>query len=515
MGSFGHEALCRLDSLRFSVSNPYDIPVTLFAGPDVPIETEGIEQLLSFLDLQKTLDDLWAREQKGLILPFFGEASGQLERVVLTPDFHRGSGIPVGTVALARGFVIPAAVGNDVCCGMRLLATDLRADEVEQHAPALARRLRELFFEGQRDIPMSPRQREALLRNGLYGLWETSADNADRGLWAYYDPGEQGDDLLRADHHGSLPAESIFGFEKFVRSSGAIDGRDPQIGSVGGGNHFVELGRVDELYEATAAEWGLRKGAVTVMVHTGSVGLGHAVGGHFCDLARREFAAGVPHPDHGFFPLPAWGPKAGAAGAYLDALKNAANFAFGNRLLLGLMAVRAMSEVVGRRVSSRLVYDAPHNLVWAREGGRYLHRKGATPAEGPERLGGPFASTGRPVLVPGSMGASSYVLAGHGEVAALESACHGAGRALDRRTSALIDEATYRRALAPLRVVTPLDPDSPSVRGRADVLAKYHRRVKEEAPYAYKDVGPVIRTVEEAGVARRVARLWPLMTVKG
>ncbi|MCU0683687.1 MAG: RtcB family protein [Polyangiaceae bacterium] len=514
MGSGHNEALERLDPFRSSVSNPYDIPVTLFAGADVPIEAEGIAQLRSFLDLQRTLDELWAREQKGQIAPFWGEGAGRIERVVLTPDFHRGAGIPVGTVALTRGFVIPAAVGNDVCCGMRLLATDVRADELDAHAPALARRLRELFFEGQRDIPMSPRQREALLRDGLFGLWDTSGDNAGRGIWAYYDARTQGDDLVRADRQGSLSAKAIFGFDKFVRSSGEIDGRDPQIGSVGGGNHFVELQRVDELYESTATDWGLGKNKVTVMVHTGSVGLGHMVGGHFCDQARRDFAPGVAHPDHGFYPLPAWGPRQGGAAAYLDALKNAANFAFGNRLFLGLMAIRAISEVLGRAVEHRLVYDAPHNLIWERGEGRYLHRKGATPAEGPAG-GGPFATTGRPVLVPGSMGASSYVLAGHGDESALASACHGAGRALDRRASAQVDEETYRRALAPLRVVTPLDPDAPAVRLRADVLAKYHRRVKEEAPYAYKDVGPVIRTVEDAGVARRIARLWPLMTVKG
>ncbi|HEU4532511.1 MAG TPA: RtcB family protein, partial [Polyangiaceae bacterium] len=404
---------------------------------------------------------------------------------------------------------------NDVCCGMRLLATDVRADELDAHAPALARRLREIFFEGRRDIPMSPRQREALLRDGLFGLWDASGDNAGRGLWAHYDPRAQGDDLLRADRQGSLAAGSIFGFDKFVRSSGEVDGRDPQIGSVGGGNHFVELQRVDELYESTAGDWGLGKGAVAIMVHTGSVGLGHAVGGHFCDRARREFAPGVAHPRHGFYPLPAWGPRRAGAEAYLDALKNAANFAFGNRLFLGLMAVRALTEVLGRPVGHRLVYDAPHNLIWEQGEGRFLHRKGATPAEGPAAPGGPFAATGRPVLVPGSMGAASYVLAGHGDEAALASACHGAGRALDRRASARVDEETYRRALAPLRVVTPLDPEAPAVRTRADVLAKYHRRVKEEAPYAYKDVGPIIRTVEEAGIARRVARLWPVMTVKG
>jgi tRNA-splicing ligase RtcB len=119
------------------------------------------------------------------------------------------------------------------------------------------------------------------------------------------------------------------------------------------------------------------------------------------------------------------------------------------------------------------------------------------------------------VIIPGSMGASSYVLAGEGNEAALESACHGAGRALTRGGAAHVDERVYARSMERLRVVTPIDPASPEVRTRRDILAKYHQRLKEEAPFAYKPITPVVQTVEEAGVARRVARLFPIVTVKG
>src|SRR5215470_12389638 len=150
----------RLDDTRSSIPNPYGVPVTLFANRDVPIELEAVEQALGFVAIAGTIEDIWRRERAGSIAPFWGETAGRLQRVVLTPDFHRGGGIPVGTVAEARGFVMPQAVGNDVCCGMRLLVTDVTRDELAPHLDAIHRPLRAVFFRGQREIAMSPRQRE-------------------------------------------------------------------------------------------------------------------------------------------------------------------------------------------------------------------------------------------------------------------------------------------------------------------------------------------------------------------
>lgn len=279
----------------------------------------------------------------------------------------------------ARGFVVPQAVGNDVCCGMRLLATDVDRSELAPHVGALKQRLRAIFFQGQRDIPMSPRQREAMLRDGLEGLHATAGDNARTGIWAHYDPRSQLADLDRVHFHGGLPARGTFAFDAFIRASGRRDGRDIQIGSVGGGNHFVEIQAVDELIDgATARSFGLTKNAVTIMAHSGSVGLGHMVGGHFNERAHSLYPRGVPHPEHGFYVLPAVGPHAAEAVRYLDAMRNAANFAFANRLFLGLMVVRALTEVLGRKVASRLVYDAPHNLIWEPEGGEPRYGEGVT-----------------------------------------------------------------------------------------------------------------------------------------
>lgn len=515
----------RVDDTRLEIENPHGVPVSLFANRDVAIEGEAIEQALSVVAVQGTIEELWKAERAGIIDPFWGDAPGQLERVVLTPDFHRGSGIPVGTVAQARGFVVPQAVGNDVCCGMRLLVTDITRDELIAHLGELPRPLRAVFFEGQRHIQMSPRQREALLREGLWGLLETSGDNAGAGLWQYYDRAREERDLARVHFQGVVPARGLFAFEDYVRASGSTSSRDSQIGSIGGGNHFVELQVVEDVFDgATAHDWGVRQGQVAIMAHSGSVGLGHVVGGTFLDRARSLYPGSLRHPEHGFYVLPTGGPHAGLAARYLDAMHNAANFAFANRLFLGLMAVRVLSEVLGREVSSRLVYDAPHNLIWSptadghAHGDVYLHRKGACPALGPAPHAtstSPFRFTGHPVIIPGSMGASSYLLAGTGNQSALCSACHGAGRSLSRGKSRHVDEATYRDTFSRLRVVTPIDPTAPEVRLRRDVLAQYHDRLKEEAPYAYKDITPVVQTVEDASVARRVARMWPLLTIKG
>ena len=514
-----HGVLRRVDATRIQIENPYGVPITLFANAEIPVEAEAIEQLLAFVSLQETLDTLAAAERLGQVAPFWGDTAGRLASVVVTPDFHVGSGIPIGTVADARGFVIPRAVGNDVCCGMRLLVTDLTRAEITPLLDRLGAPLRATFFEGKRNIPLSPRQREALIREGLPGLLRTAGDNARTGIWRHYDPREQENDLERVHFGGSLPARAMPDFDDYVRGSGAVDGRDCHLGSVGGGNHFVEIQAVEDVFDgATARAWGLRPDAVAIMAHSGSVGLGHIVGGTFDRRARAIFPRELRQPAHGFFVIPVAGPHAATAAAYLDSMRNAANFAFGNRLMLGLMAASVLSEVAGRRVQARLVYDAPHNLVWEPGDGvpGYLHRKGACPAPGPEPASSaPFRDTGHPVIIPGSMGSSSYVMAGQGNQEALASACHGAGRILSRGKARRMDEKISARALAPLRVVTPIDPSSPSVRGRRDVLEQYQGRLKEEAPYAYKEIAPVIETIGNAGIARPIARLWPLLTIKG
>lgn len=494
-------------------------PIKLFASEDVPIERQGVEQIAQFANLADDLKRIQEAQRRGQIQPYWDDHTpGQLQRIVLTPDFHKGSsGIPVGTVALTQHALIPQAVGNDVCCGMRLLATSLTKSDLRALADRLPQVLRGIFFEGKRHIALSPTQRRAILREGLIGLHDTHKENLSQGIWQHYHPDEQLRDIEYVHQMGSLPTNDCFAFEDYIRGSGQQTGYDAQMGSIGGGNHFVELQTVEDLFDgATAHAWGLSKAQVVVMIHTGSVGLGHKVGKHFTACARANYPQQLKRPAHGFYVLPTTGPHKALATQYLSAMHNAANFAFANRLFLGLMVLRALREASAKAVDARLIYDAPHNLIWSKGDDQYIHRKGACPAYGPSsQTVAPLSYTGAPVIIPGSMGASSYLMAGRGNTHALCSACHGAGRAITRSQARHLSEARFEREVAPLRVITPIDPNAHHIKRRSDILAQHRDRLAEESPHAYKPITPIIETVEEANIAHRVARLWPWMTIKG
>jgi tRNA-splicing ligase RtcB (3'-phosphate/5'-hydroxy nucleic acid ligase) len=501
----------RINDSCCTIDNSMGLDVRLFANENVAIDRDAFAELFDFLDVHRAVQDVLEGERNNKF-SFFADQTVGIERVVLTPDFHKGSGIPIGTVVENTGFVIPAAIGNDICCGMRLLVTDLPASMLDKHWPELQKRLREIFFQGQRNIPMSPRQREAVLRYGLPGLLDTIKDNEGSGIYQLFNAKDQTDDLSRAFNGGGFNTSRLFGFEKLIRSSGSIDGRDPQIGSVGGGNHFVELQRIDELLcKQTARELDISAGNLAIMIHSGSVALGHAVGGHFIDRAKELFPAGIKHPKNDFYMLPMVGPLATEGMFYINSMRNAANFAFANRLFLGLMTIKAIQEVLGITIDSRLIYDAPHNLVFGK-GDKFIHRKGATPAEGPTN---PSEWIGKPVIIPGSMGSASYLLTGLGNEDALQSACHGAGRVMPRGEASHVSDKIFDAQTQELRIVTAIDPLSPQMQMRRDIMAKHKERVKEEAPYAYKPITPIIDSIEAAGIARPVAKLMPLLTVKG
>lgn len=502
--------LNRISDSCCDVKNNMNLDVKLFANKDVFVDDSAFEELFEFLDVNRAIEDINNKESKGEV-SFFGDAAS-IEKVVLTPDFHKGSGIPIGTVVETDGLVIPAAIGNDICCGMRLIATDLPVSRLENHWTEIQNKLRQIFFQGQRNIPMSPRQREATLRYGLPGLLDTISDNINNGLYKYYNVSSQKDDLNKMYNHGGFETSRLFGFEKLIHSSGLIDGRDPQIGSVGGGNHFVELQSIDEIMcKASAKHFNLSTGNLAIMIHSGSVALGHAVGGHFIDQAKSIFPKSVKDPKNDFYPLPMRGPFKKDGEFYLESMKNAANFAFANRLFLGLMAVRAIQEVIGTNLDTRLIYDAPHNLVFHKKN-NFLHRKGATPAEGPTN---PSDWIGAPVIIPGSMGSASYLLTGLGNEEALESACHGAGRSMARGEASHVDDKIFDQQTEKLRIVSKIDYNSPQMQMRRDIMSKVKERIKEEAPYAYKPITPIIKSIEHAEIARPVAKLMPLCTIKG
>lgn len=461
----------------------------LFANEQVPIDRASLEEAKTISEIA---DVIAALNAAGL----FGDHTGCLHRAVFTPDYHKGAGIPIGTVLDADGFVLPKCAGSDIGCGVRLIITDMRREEFARldHLDAI---LRHRFFEGGRDVPLTESDRAAMLRDGAIGLPRMTG-----GLWDRIDFNQVQTDLDRTHQLGHWPTRNLWRFEDYVRGSGGKS-YDSNIGSIGGGNHFVEVQYVEEcLDKPTCWQWGIKREFIAIMVHTGSVGLGGMVGAGFMRAAQQLYPAGLPRPEHDYLPLPTVGPHREQGENYLSAMGLAANFACVNRLVLGELALHCLSDALGRQVTGQLVYDAPHNLVWS-QGRHHIHRKGATPAEA---IPDPTFPNGHPVLVPGSMGDASYVLRGLGSVASLCSAPHGAGR----RTARGQGRNAATAELEPLRIVTAIDLKFV----RREIADACRKDLIEEAPSAYKPVLPVIDTVADAGIASPVARLRPVLTIK-
>ncbi|RSM57729.1 RNA-splicing ligase RtcB [Actinoplanes sp. ATCC 53533] len=499
--------LVRTDDSWLTLPNPANVPVEICAGPDVPLEPAAIDELLTVLDTARTLRVL-AEATPGL------EVEPRIDKVVCTPDFHKGAGIPIGTVLKTVGALIPQAVGNDINCGMRVEATSLRVEQVRPHLDKLEQRLRHLFFEGGRRIGLTAAHREGLLRDGIPGLLAEGVPATTDGAWRQVGP----DDTVefRGRYHAAgYPVASADAFRDWITSGGGTS-YDSIIGSVGGGNHFAELQYVTAIHDGPAAyAWGLVPGQVVLMVHSGSLSLGHQANATGLDQARAAWPRGVPTPANRILPMLLDERSAPQRERYLTAFANAANFALGNRFFMALMLRAGLAGVAGD-VTAKLVYDAPHNLLWPGDDGTVVHRKGATPAGGViDHEHRPPELWGEPVIVPGSMGAPSYLLRGLGNARALGSACHGAGRSIARGAAARGSDADLDAFLREFRVVTPLNHRDPTVAARRDIIEAWRRDLKQEAPWAYKNVGPVVDSLRHAQVAQPVAELQPLLTVKG
>ncbi|MGN9810107.1 RtcB family protein [Micromonospora sp. BQ11] len=412
------------------------------------------------------------------------------------PDVHWGYGFPIGGVAatdVAHGGVVsPGGVGFDISCGVRLLAADLdRAD--------LGTRLDALMDALGAAIP------RGMGRGAVWHLkGSTELDRVLRGGSRY--AVERGfgveRDLHRCEDYGAVddanPAEV---------SARAIERGAGQVGSLGSGNHFLEVQAVAEVYdEPVAAAFGLRAGQVCVMVHSGSRGLGHQIcTDHVRTMEKVMRRYGIEVPDRQLACAPV---DSHEGRAYLGAMAAAANYARANRQLLAHAARTAFTRETGSHLD--LVYDISHNLAkietHGTDGDRRdlcVHRKGATRAlppghpELPEDLRG----AGQPVLIPGSMGTSSYVLTGVPDSPAFASTCHGAGRVQSRKQAVKAERGQDPRGQ--------LEAQDIAVRGAS------RRGLAEEMPAAYKDVSAVVEAAEGAGLCRKVARLVPLGVVKG
>lgn len=494
--------------------NDWDIPVRFCANDRIQLEEDGVDQLLGVVSTQETVERL-LQDAPGFL---DHKADPRVLEISVSPDFHKGKGIPIGTVIATQGFVLPQAIGNDVNCGMRLMTTSYKRDQLVGKLDAIEKKLRHVFFQGGRDLPMTPAQRQALVRNGIPGLIETFQATKDKGIWRFFNADEETANLSRIHGGGSYPTEDVFALTDYISEDREIS-HDSITGTLGGGNHFAEIQFVKKILDGpTAYEWGLTEGQIVVMIHTGSLGLGQITGGYFLDLMREVYPKGLPHPENGIYLLPTTGEYEDHFRRFRTSMSNAANFAFGNRLFLALMVRSALESELGAS-EMKVVYDAPHNLIWEEtlyDGQVFIHRKGATPANGFERMTDtPYEYYGEPVIVPGSMGAPSYLLRGTGNRDFLSSACHGAGRQLSRGAAMHVDDMELDEFLESFRVVTPVDFKSHEMRNRPDILEKIRAEIKQEAPFAYKEITPVIETLLEADVAHPVAEFYPLMTVKG
>ena len=420
------------------------------------------------------------------------ELPGIVEASYAMPDVHWGYGFPIGGVAATDiadgGVVSPGGVGFDISCGVRLLAAELGQDELR---PVLSRLMDQLAAV----IPCG---------TGRGGTWRlhgrAELDKLLAGGAAYAVACSHGGqrDLDRCEDHGVVGAA-----DPAQVSGRAIDRGLHQVGSLGSGNHFLEVQAVDKVFDPAAAQvFGLAEGQVCVMIHCGSRGLGHQVCSDHVQLIDQAMARyGITVPDRQLACAPAGSPE---GRRYLGAMAAAANYGRANRQLLAEATRGVFSQMTG--VPLHLVYDVSHNLAKIEtHSGRRLcvHRKGATLALPPGHpdLPADLQGAGQPVLIPGSMGTSSYVLAGVPGGGAFASACHGAGRMLSRHQAA--------RSITGARLRRQLEDRGIAVRGASE------RGLAEETPLAYKDVTLVVEAAEGAGLCRKVARLVPLGVVKG
>jgi len=417
------------------------------------------------------------------------------------PDVHWGYGFPVGGVAATRvedGVVSPGGIGFDINCGVRLLRTDLTADDLRPHLARLADAL----------FAAVPSGVGARLGRRLRPT-ELDAVMAEGAAWAVGQGHGTPDDLERTEEGGHLA-----GADPGLVSARARERGADQLGTLGSGNHFLEVQVVDRIdHPEAAAAFGLELGLVTVMIHCGSRGLGHQVcTDQLAIMDRAVHRYGIWLPDRQLACAPL---ESEEGRAYLRAMAAAANFAWANRQMIADAVRGAFARTLGRPAEAlgiRQVYDLSHNIAKIEEhvvDGRTVrvcvHRKGATRAfpAGHPAVPAPYRGVGQPVLIPGDMGRQSFVCVGAPTAmsASFGSSAHGAGRNLSRHAAI--------RALRGVDVAAELAARGIEVRAeRRDLLA-------EEASLAYKDVEAVVETAERAGLARSVVRLRPLAVIKG
>ncbi|MEW6719595.1 MAG: RtcB family protein [Thermodesulfobacteriota bacterium] len=426
---------------------------------------------------------------------------GILSRSIGMPDIHWGYGFPIGGVAamdVDEGVISPGGVGYDINCGVRLMRSNLTVADLRPRLPELVAAL-------HREVPSGV---------GSTGFVRLSAKDMEKVLsegtrWALSRGFASAEDVERTESGGRYPGADPDAVSDFAKKRGT-----DQLGTLGAGNHFLEVDEVEEVFFPEAAEaFGLFRGQAVFFIHSGSRGLGYQVCDDYLDVMgayMRKERLSVPDRQLACAHI-----ASGEGKRYLSALAAAANYAFNNRQLLGHQTRETVLKTLSispRDAGIRVVYDVGHNNakferyeVDGKLRNVLVHRKGATRAFPPEHPEIPpeYREVGQPVFIPGDMGRSSFVLAGAPGAMqrSFGSTCHGAGRRLSRKAAvqslrgrSVFDEMAKRNVL---------------------VACTSRRVLAEEIPEAYKEVGSVVDVVDRAGIARKVARLKPVAVVKG
>jgi tRNA-splicing ligase RtcB len=472
--------------------NIWEIPQSFLPGMNVPGRVYADETLLEKMKLDRTL----------IQCANVAHLPGIYKWAITLPDGHEGYGFPIGGVAATdyeKGVVSPGGVGYDINCGTRLLQTNLTEKEIRPILPTLLDTLFKYVPSGlgsRGQIKVSHVELEKVLSDGVE--WAI-----DRGYgWS--------EDASKCEEEGCMESADPSKVSQTAKSRGT-----PQLGSLGSGNHFLEIEKVDEIFDEKAAKvFGIEKtGQILVFVHTGSRGLGHQVCSDYLrvmDNAVKKYKINLP--DRELVCAPG---KSREAEDYLPAMASACNFAWSNRQMITHWTRQAFEKVLKQPVDSiglKLIYDVAHNIAKIEEhqvDGRrvkvYVHRKGATRAfpSGHNAVPSAYREAGQPVLIPGSMGTASWVLVGTEKAMELSfgSTAHGAGRNLSR-------SAAKRRYWGE---------DVKKDLEKKGVLIKAASMsvVSEEAPGAYKDVDNVVNVSHNVGIATKVARLVPIGVSKG
>ncbi|AAM23971.1 tRNA-splicing ligase RtcB [Caldanaerobacter subterraneus subsp. tengcongensis MB4] len=419
---------------------------------------------------------------------------GVVEPVIGMPDIHEGFGLPIGGVMAIeeKGVISAGAVGYDINCGVRLIRSDLEADYFTKDI------LYKLIERIEHYVPTG------IGKKGRHkGITRVIFDDVvHNGVEAVIKAGfGKKSDLEYIEEGGKLEGADISAVSEEAQERG-----EEQLGTLGGGNHFIEIQKVEEILEENLAEkFGLFKGQLAVMIHTGSRGFGHQIATDYTKIlweAAKRY--GIEVPEKGLAAAPI---KSKEGQNYYKAMAAAVNFAFSNRQIIMFDVIRAFEDVLKKseeEMGFKLVYDVAHNIAkWEVHGGKRMlvHRKGATralPAGHPQNPPS-YRDTGHPALIPGSMGTGSYVVVGTEKAAeTFYSVNHGAGRRLSRNQAKKISKEEFERSMGDVVY---------NVRSYKDIV--------DESPLAYKDVETVVSVFEERGITIPVAKLIPLAVVKG